>query len=458
MDIKDIQGQKVLVVGSGISGVGAVEALYHVGAVPILFDANDKLDPESIRAKFMQGTMAEVVLGELPAEIAEEVSLVVLSPGVPTDTEFVDGFRRRSIAIWGEIELAYRLGKGRVIGITGTNGKTTTTTLVGEIMAAHCSDVDVVGNIGNPYTQTSLDATEDTVTVAEISSFQLETIEQFKPEVSAILNITPDHLNRHHTMENYAAAKEAIAKNQTEEQTCVLNYENEYTRDFGDRCPAHVVWFSSARKLSEGFYQDGEEIVQAKDGKITRVMNIHDMNLVGTCNVENVMAAIAITQAMGVPMETILSVVRQFKAVEHRIEFVATKRGVDYYNDSKGTNPDAAIQGIKAMDRPTVLIGGGYDKESEYDEWIEAFDGKVKCLVLIGQTREKIADCAKKHGVENIVLADSFEEAFKICVDQADSGDAVLLSPACASWGMFPNYEVRGKLFKELVNQLEESE
>lgn len=458
MDIKDIQGQKVLVVGSGISGIGAVEALCHVGAVPILFDANDALDPESIRAKFAQGTKAEVVLGELPAEIAEEVSLVVLSPGVPTDTEFVDGFRRRNIAIWGEIELAYRIGKGRVIGITGTNGKTTTTTLVGEIMAAHCSDVDVVGNIGNPYTQTSLDATEDTVTVAEISSFQLETIEQFKPEVSAILNITPDHLNRHHTMENYAAAKEAIAKNQTKEQTCVLNYENEYTRDFGDRCPARVVWFSSARKLSEGFYLDGEEIVQAKDDKITNVMNVHDMNLVGTCNVENVMAAIAITQAMGVPMETILSVVRQFKAVEHRIEFVATKRGVDYYNDSKGTNPDAAIQGIKAMDRPTVLIGGGYDKQSEYDEWIEAFDGKVKCLVLIGQTREKIADCAKKHGVENIVLADSFEEAFKICVDRANSGDAVLLSPACASWGMFPNYEVRGKLFKELVNQLEESE
>lgn len=458
MDIKDLQDKKVLVVGSGISGIGAVEALCHVGAVPILFDANDALDPESICAKFAQGTKAEVVLGELPAVIAEEISLVVLSPGVPTDTEFVDGFRRRNIAIWGEIELAYRLGKGRVIGITGTNGKTTTTTLVGEIMAAHCIDVDVVGNIGNPYTQTSLDATEDTVTVAEISSFQLETIEQFKPEVSAILNITPDHLNRHHTMENYAAAKEAIAKNQTKEQTCVLNYENEYTRDFGDRCPARVVWFSSARKLSEGFYLDGEEIVQAKDDKITNVMNVHDMNLVGTCNVENVMAAIAITQAMGVPMETILSVVRQFKAVEHRIEFVATKRGVDYYNDSKGTNPDAAIQGIKAMDRPTVLIGGGYDKQSEYDEWIEAFDGKVKCLVLIGQTREKIADCAKKHGVENIVLADSFEEAFKICVDRANSGDAVLLSPACASWGMFPNYEVRGKLFKELVNQLEESE
>ena len=457
MDIKDLVNKKVLVVGSGISGIGAVTALCRIGAQPVLFDANDKLERETIREKFAQGTEADIILGELPTEIAKEVSLVVLSPGVPTDTEFVDGFRKRGVSIWGEIELAYRVGKGCVIGITGTNGKTTTTTLVGEIMSAHCHDVDVVGNIGNPYTLTALDATKDTVTVAEISSFQLETVERFRPEVSAILNITPDHLNRHHTMENYAAAKEAIAANQTKEQTCVLNYENEYTRAFGDRCPANVVWFSSARRLTDGLYLDGEEICQAAGGKETRLMNIHDMNLVGTCNVENVMAAIAITQVMGVPMETILSVVRQFKAVEHRIEFVATKRGVDYYNDSKGTNPDAAIQGIRAMCKPTVLIGGGYDKQSVYDEWIEAFDGKVKCLVLIGQTREKIADCAKEHGVENIVLADSFEEAFEVCVNQADEGDAVLLSPACASWGMFPNYEVRGKLFKDLVNQLEET-
>lgn len=458
MEIKDIQDKCVLVVGSGISGMGAVKALCHAGAHPILFDANDKLDIEEIKAKLGPDIIADVILGELPEETAESVSLVVLSPGVPTDTEFVDGFRSRGIAIWGEIELAYRLGRGSVIGITGTNGKTTTTTLVGEIMSAHCSDVDVVGNIGNPYTLTALNAKENTVTVAEISSFQLETIETFRPDVSAILNITPDHLNRHHTMENYAAAKEAIAKNQTKEQTCILNYENDYTKEFGERCPARVVWFSSVRRLQDGLYLEGDEIFQAKEGKAMRLMNIHDMNLVGMCNVENVMAAIAITQVMGVPMETILSVIRQFKAVEHRIEYVATKRGVDYYNDSKGTNPDAAIQGIRAMDRPTVLIGGGYDKQSEYDEWIEAFDGKVKCLVLIGQTREKIADCARKHGVENIVLADSFEEAFAVCVEQADSGDAVLLSPACASWGMFPNYEVRGNLFKELVNKLEETE
>lgn len=324
-------------------------------------------------------------------------------------------------------------------------------------MAAHCKDVDVVGNIGNPYTLTALDSTEETVTVAEISSFQLETIDRFKPQVSAILNVTPDHLNRHHTMENYAAAKEAVCRNQTKEETCVLNYENSYTRAFGERCPARVVWFSSQRKLEDGFYLEGDEIFHADGGAAERLMDIHDMRLVGVCNVENVMAAMAVTTACGVPMEKILSVIRTFAPVEHRIEFVATKRGVDYYNDSKGTNPDAAIQGIRAMDRPTVLIGGGYDKQSEYDEWIEAFDGKVKCLVLIGQTREKIAACAKSHGLSNVVLADTFEEAFAVCVEKAEPGDAVLLSPACASWGMFPNYEVRGQMFKEMVNHMEES-
>lgn len=457
METADLKGKKVLVAGAGISGISAVKALCSVGAEPVLFDANETLKKEEVEAKLLPGSRAQIVLGTLPEETVHGAALVVLSPGIPTDTQFVERFRAAGIPVWGEIELAYRIGKGRVIGITGTNGKTTTTTLVGEIMAAHCRDVDVVGNIGNPYTLTALDAAEDTVTVAEISSFQLETMERFRPDVSAILNITPDHLNRHHTMENYAAAKESIARNQSGGQVCVLNYENGYTRDFGTRCPARVVWFSSKRRLQNGFYQEDGEIWQAVDGEITHVMNVRDMKLVGECNVENVMAAIAITRSMGVPMETILAVVRQFKAVEHRIEFVATKNGVDYYNDSKGTNPDAAIQGIKAMCKPTVLIGGGYDKESEYDEWIESFGDKVKCLVLIGQTREKIAECAARHGVEKIVLADSFEEAFAVCVREAVSGDAVLLSPACASWGMFPNYEVRGNIFKDLVNQLEES-
>lgn len=451
----ELQGKKVLVVGTGISGIGAAEALSRIGACPILYDENDKLVKEEIEKK-LSDKAVQVITGVLPDEVKNAVELVILSPGVPVDTELADGFRRRGIKIWGEIELAYELGRGKVAAITGTNGKTTTTSLVGEIMKAYYESVYVVGNIGNPYTMTALESRDDTVTVAEISSFQLETIEAFHPVVSAILNITPDHLNRHHTMENYIAAKESIARNQTKEDVCVLNYENEYTRAFGDRCPAGVIYFSSVRRLEDGLYLDGEDIYLAKDARPVKLLNIHEMNLVGICNVENVMAAIAIAQSMGVPMETILKTVKSFKAVEHRIEFVATKRGVDYYNDSKATNPDAAIQGIKAMDRPTVLIGGGYDKQSEYDEWLEAFDGKVKCLVLIGQTKDKIAACARKHGISDIVLADTFKEAFDVCVEHAAAGDAVLLSPACASWGMFPNYEVRGREFKEFVNQLEE--
>ena len=450
----ELKGQKVLVVGSGKSGIGAARLLGKAGALPILFDSNDRLNKKELSEKTGAVPGIEIILGEVPDERKKEITLVVISPGVPVDSPMLEEYRQRDIPIWGEIELAYAFSRGRVVAITGTNGKTTTTTLVGQIMNAYYQSVYVVGNIGNPYTDVALETKPETVTVAEISSFQLETIHTFKPAVSAILNITPDHLNRHHTMECYVETKEAIAGNQTKEDTCVLNYEDAYTRDFGSRCPAKVVFFSSKRKLENGIYLDGEEIILSENGKEQRLMNIHEMNLVGMCNVENVMAAIAISRAMEVPIDIILNTVRQFKAVEHRIEFVATKNGVDYYNDSKGTNPDAAIQGIRAMSKPTILIGGGYDKQSEYDEWIEAFDGKVKAFVLIGQTREKIAECARKHGVTNIILADTFEEAFDICVKQANPGDAVLLSPACASWGMFPNYEVRGKMFKEFVEKI----
>ena len=450
----ELKGQKVLVVGSGKSGIGAARLLGKAGALPVLFDSNGKLDMTELREKTGDVPGLEIVLGELDEEKKKEIGLVVISPGVPIDAPMLEEYRSKNIPIWGEIELAYAFAQGNVIAITGTNGKTTTTTLVGQIMKAYFDSVYVVGNIGNPYTDIALQTKPETVTVAEISSFQLETVHTFHPRVSAILNITPDHLNRHHTMECYVATKEKVAQNQTAEDTCVLNYEDAYTREFGNRCPAKVIFFSSRRKLEEGVYLDGEEIVLSEGGKELRLMNIHDMNLVGMCNVENVMAAIAISRAMNVPMEMILNTIREFKAVEHRIEFVATKNGVDYYNDSKGTNPDAAIQGIRAMSKPTVLIGGGYDKQSEYDEWIEAFEGKVKAFVLIGQTREKIAECARKHGISNIILADTFEEAFAICVKQAQPGDAVLLSPACASWGMFPNYEVRGKMFKELVGKI----
>lgn len=453
-EVIDLRGKKVLIIGSGKSGIGSARLLEKAGGIPVLFDSNEKLDPEEIRAKAGGIRDFAVYVGNMPEEVKKSIALVVLSPGVPVDAPMLSFYRNMGIPIWGEIELAYTYAKGKIAAITGTNGKTTTTTLVGQIMAAYYRSVFVVGNIGNPYTDVALLTEDDSVTVAEISSFQLETVHKFKPAVCAILNITPDHLNRHHTMECYVETKERIAVNQTKDDVCVLNYEDAYTRSFGERCPARVVYFSSKRELPAGLYLKGEEIFLAKDDRRERLMNIHEMKLVGMCNVENVMAAIAISLAMDVPMEIILDTVRSFHAVEHRIEFVATKNGVDYYNDSKGTNPDAAIQGIRAMSKPTVLIGGGYDKQSEYDEWIEAFDGKVKAFVLIGQTREKIAACAKAHGVPNIILADTFEEAFAICVKQAQPGDAVLLSPACASWGMFPDYEVRGKMFKEFVEKI----
>lgn len=451
MDLKD---KKVLVVGTGVSGIGAAKLLGQIGALTVLFDSNAQLKPEEVAVKAEGIPNLTVVLGEISEELRKELTLAVISPGVPVDAPFVEELKEQGIPVWGEIELAYAFARGRVAAITGTNGKTTTTTLVGEIMKKYYRSVFVVGNIGNPYTEEALKTEEDSVVVAEISSFQLETIHSFAPKVSAILNITPDHLNRHHTMECYVATKENIALNQRAEDTCVLNYEDAYTRDFGLRCPAKAVYFSSATVLEEGIYLKGEDIYLAENGETTKLMNIHEMNLVGICNVENVMAAIAISRAMEVPMEVILDTVRIFKAVEHRIEFVATKNGVDYYNDSKATNPDAAIQGIRAMSKPTVLIGGGYDKKNVYDDWIKAFDNKVKALVLIGQTREDIARCAEKYGVDNIIMADSLEEAFAVCMKLAKPGDAVLLSPACASWGMFQNYEVRGKMFKELVEKI----
>ena len=343
-----------------------------------------------------------------------------------------------------------------VIGITGTNGKTTTTALTGEIMKNYFKDVRVVGNIGIPYTSMVTGSTGETVTVAEISSFQLETIDTFKPHVSAILNITPDHLNRHHTMENYIRAKEDITKNQTADDYCVLNYEDEVLRDFAAKCPAKVIFFSSKSELSEGFYLDGDIIIYAHDGVRDEVIDVNELNLLGKHNFENVMAACAMSISFGVPMDKIVEVLKVFKAVEHRIEYVTEKRGVRFYNDSKGTNPDAAIQGIRAMNRPTLLIGGGYDKQSEYDEWIESFDGKVKELVLIGQTADKIEECAHRHGFMNTVKKDTFEDAVNYCYEHAVSGDAVLLSPACASWGMFPNYEERGRIFKEIVKGFKE--
>ena len=292
--------------------------------------------------------------------------------------------------------------------------------------------------------------------VAELSSFQLESIHTFHPKVSAVLNITPDHLNRHHTMEAYIRAKMNIAKNQTPEDICVLNYEDEETRKMADEFQASVLFFSSKHKLEQGIYLDGEDIVYKpeKEKEGTVICKTGELQILGVHNYENVMAAVAMAAAYGVDLDVIRKSVLAFKGVEHRIEYVAEKNGVVYYNDSKGTNPDAAIKGIQAMNRPTILIGGGYDKGSSYDEWLNSFDGKVRYLVLIGQTRDKIKEAAERLGVCPCILCENLEEAVKICAEKANPGDAVLLSPACASWGQFDNYEQRGDMFKEYVRAL----
>ncbi|CDD07472.1 uDP-N-acetylmuramoylalanine--D-glutamate ligase [Dorea sp. CAG:317] len=446
-----VTGKKVLVFGSGISGIGAVKLLEDHGAEVVLYDGNESLDQASLREQL--GEKTTIVLGEFPEHLLEELELVVLSPGVPTDLPVILAMKEHGIQVIGEVELAYAFGKGDVLAITGTNGKTTTTSLLGEIMKCHQEEVFVVGNIGNPYTVAAGQMTEHSVAVAEMSSFQLESIETFRPKVSAILNFTPDHLNRHHTMEAYVEAKKQIAKNQTAEDYCVLNYEDERTKAFGEEVKAQVLYFSSAHKLERGIYLDDGKMIYKNPEEVI-VCHVDELQILGIHNYENVMAAVAMAAVYGVPMDTIRKAILAFKGVEHRIEYVTEKDGVVYYNDSKGTNPDAAIKGIQAMNRKTVLIGGGYDKNSEYTEWIQAFDGKVKQLILIGATREKIAQDAEKCGFHDYVFADTFEEAVLLAAKTAKSGEAVLLSPACASWGMFPNYEVRGEKFKEIVNSL----
>ena len=450
----NLKNKKVLVFGTGISGIAAVNLLEDQGACPVLFDGNTQLKEADVREKLPAGSKAEIIIGDLSEDMISELALVVLSPGVPTDLPLVNQLRDKGLKIWGEIELAYEFSKGDVLAITGTNGKTTTTSLLGAIMQHAKESAFIVGNIGIPYTQIAEETKENSVTVAEISSFQLETIEQFRPKVSAILNITPDHLNRHHTMEEYIRVKELITENQQKEDTCVLNYEDEILREFGKTLHCQVIFFSSLRTLERGIYLNGEMIEYNDGTKITEICSVKELNLPGRHNYENVCAAVAMALAYGISLEDIRYVLVRFKAVEHRIEYVTEVNGVVYYNDSKGTNPDAAIKGIQAMNRPTLLIGGGYDKESSYDEWIQAFDGKVRYLVLIGQTREKIKDAAEKNGFHDIILCEDLKEAVSVCAAKANPGDAVLLSPACASWGQFDNYEQRGEMFKEYVRNL----
>ncbi len=446
--------KRILIIGAGVSGIGAARLLLDAGACPVIYDGNTSLKEEALRDKLPESSDFRIFLGELPEKEKKETEVVVLSPGVPAELPLVEELRENGAEIWGEVELAYHFAKGRLAAITGTNGKTTTTALVGEILRSFYQEVFVVGNIGNAYTGEALKMSESSVTVAEISSFQLETIRSFHPQVSAILNITPDHLDRHHTMECYMRTKELIARNQEAQDTCVLNYDDEETRRFGELVKASVLYFSRKHILDRGVYLNGARIIYNDGREQTEICDISELHLLGSHNHENVMAAIAIGIAMGVPLPQIRRTVTEFRAVEHRIEFVAEKNGVVYYNDSKGTNTDASIKAVEAMTRPTLVIGGGYDKHVEFDDWVKTFEGRVKQLVLLGATAGQIAATARRYGFEHIAFAESMEEAVEICAEKAEPGDAVLLSPACASWGMFRNYEERGRIFKDCVRRL----
>lgn len=443
--------EKYLIVGAGRSGICSAQLLEHLGKDYIIFDGNADLDKKSVLEKI--GTQKDVpfLLGKANEKELSGVDICVVSPGVPLDTEIMKAVISCNIPVWSEIELAYIYDKGQVIGITGTNGKTTTTSLTYEIVKAYNQNTLLVGNIEIPYTGRVADSVQGGATVAEISSFQLETMLTFKPKVSAILNITPDHLDRHKTMEIYGDVKKSIAENQTKDDFCVLNYDDAVLRDFAEVCKANVVFFSSREKLTDGFYYSNGKIYLAKEGVSEVFLSTDEINLVGVHNYENIMAAAAITMSFGVPADIIKETVKKFVAVEHRIEYVATVNGVKYYNDSKGTNTDAAIKAIDAMPSETVLIAGGYDKKGEYSEWVSRFPGKVRKLVLIGQTKENIAAACDKIGFTDYVFAESLEEAVEICKNVAKEGDCCLLSPACASWGMFKNYQQRGDMFKALV-------
>ena len=449
----ELKGKKVLLVGLAKTGISTIKCLAKYGADITVNDIKTEDQLEEIIAEIKDIDGIKYILGHHPENISD-IDMVVVSPGVPLDLPFIKKVIEENKELIGEVELAYELAnKPYFVGITGTNGKTTTTSLTGEIFEKAGKETYVVGNIGNPVIDAVQAANEGASFVTELSSFQLESIKDFKPSVSAVLNITEDHMNRHHTMENYIDAKARVFMNQDKNDFCVLNYDDELTRALAEKCNANVVFFSRLEKLEKGIYVENGDIIIDIDEKIN-LMKVCELSLPGGHNLENCMAAAAMAYVSGIDIEVIREVLKTFKAVEHRLEFVKEVEGVKYVNDSKGTNPDSTIKAVQAYENPIILIAGGYDKGSTYDELLEIAKKNVKTLVLLGQTADKIEEAARRIGFTDIHRVEDMKEAVKTCHDIAKEGDIVLLSPACASWGMYKNFEVRGKDFKDNVNNL----
>lgn len=453
--MNELENKRILVVGMGKSGVAAAQALLKLGAVVSVYDqkAEDKIDTQLIQ--FLRNKNVTCYFGEEPDNTGE-LDMVVISPGVPLDTGFVQKARNAGAEVIGELEIAYRVGRGKYVAITGTNGKTTTTTLVGEIFRNSGRKTYVVGNVGVAVISKALCTTEDDWLVTETSSFQLETIRDFRPEVSALLNITPDHMDRHKTIENYAQAKAMIFRNQDESQYFVVNYDDELSWKMAGQCRAKVIPFSRRTDLELGcFALDGDIVIRNESGQCVDICGTDELKIPGAHNLENALAAAAVSYFAGISPEVIAKTLREFEGVEHRLEFSGEVDGVRFVNDSKGTNPDASIKAIEAIRTGIILIAGGYDKGSDFDDFINAFGGKVKHLVLLGKTAPKIKETAERLGYTNIVMCRDMDECVKTAYRLASPGDTVLLSPACASWDMYTCFEQRGEHFKNCVRDLE---
>lgn len=448
----DLKNKNVLLVGLARTGISTIKKLYEKGAKIIVNDIKSEEKLKDILDD-LNGYDVKYILGEHIEDISG-IDLTIVSPGVPLDLDFIKKIKSANIEVIGEIEVSYRLSKSFFIGLTGTNGKTTTTTLVGEIFKSANKDTYIVGNIGKPVIDTVDKSNQDSVLVTELSSFQLESIKKFKPRISAILNITPDHLNRHKTMENYIDAKCRVFENQDENDFTILNYDCETTRELRKNCKSKVVYFSRKEILNEGVYVKDDIITINLNDKEIELMNISEISIPGSHNLENALAAVSIAFIYGLDMEVVREVLKTFGGVEHRLEFVRQINDIKFVNDSKGTNPDASIKALSSYENPIILIAGGLDKKSDFTEFTKLFNGKVKHVILLGETADMIRDSAIKQGFNNYHKVENMEEAVEKAYKLASPHDVVLLSPACASWDMYESYEVRGNHFKNEVFSL----
>ncbi len=451
----NFEGKKVLVCGMARSGVSAAQCLYELGARVTISDskAEEKL-AEALQP--LEGMDIRRCLGDQaqPADL-ESYDLAVTSPGIPMQAPILRAVQAAGVPLIGELELGAQVSHAPLYAVTGTNGKTTTTTLIGEIFRNLGKTTYVVGNIGYPFTACALQCGEEDVAVAEVSSFQLETISTFHPHIAVMCNITEDHLNRHGTMEEYIRVKERIFENMGQGDYAVLNLDDPIVRGMAERIPCAPAFFSRRQEVETGAYLEGEEVVFSLNGHKKRVLRADEIRIPGEHNLENALAATALTMLAGVPAPVVRHTLKTFPGVEHRIETVRTVEGVTYINDSKGTNVDASIRAVRAMKAPTVLLAGGYDKHTDFLPLArEILASKIHTVVVLGDTAEQIERALRAVGFESILHAKTFEEAVLLARSCAREGENVLLSPACASFDMFQDYEERGRVFKEIVSRL----